>query len=87
MTLRPLAPINEKIPVRRENLAVVVQLRHANKTRIGQAHRLVGIFAEKIQNIGTVFIHAEVCPHRSTLQHLQKRFNAHSIGSQQKQDF
>jgi hypothetical protein len=56
MTPRPL-PVNFEILVRCEDLAVAIQFRHAHEARIGQAHRLVGVLAQKINNIGAVLSH------------------------------
>ena len=58
----PFAPVDQKIPVRRENLAVVIQLRHAHEARIGQAHRLVGIFFQQLQNVRAIFFQHKIQP-------------------------
>jgi len=64
-------------------LTVVVQFRHAHETRIGQTHRLVGVFAQKIQTSADSSMLKSRFD-RATIQQLQKSFNAHSIGLQQK---
>src|ERR1017187_10968718 len=71
----PFAPVNQKIPVRRENLAVVVQFCHAHEARIGQAHRLVGIFAKELPDVGLMSRCFKIHFHQPALKKVQQIIN------------
>ena len=46
-----VSPINKEVAVGRQHLTMRAEFRHADETGIGQAHGLVGVFAEQAKNI------------------------------------
>jgi len=80
----PFAPVNQKIPVRREIWQLSFNSCHADETRIGQTHRLVGVFAEKIQNVRAIFFHRKIQQNRFPLQSFVKMFQPPNLPSEAK---
>jgi hypothetical protein len=69
-----MAAVNEKVPVGREDLAVFLSFRHADQTRVGQAHRLILVFAQESCDIREVDGEVEIQDYELSPEQFQERF-------------
>ena len=69
--------INQKIRIKRQNRAVVMQFRHADKAGIRKRHRHVGVFSHQRFDLGNLVAQMKWHHNSAVLQPLKYGMNMH----------